>query len=304
MTFLPFIEAVDGFPYNTTSGFSELVAHDGKTAIGYVNDKIRADFVASHKFIVNESQIIIKPEYDTFDKRCELFAQLASEWRQFPHYDELLNKGWRDELYVVYNPSRVPYMNLERAFSVLIGVVTYGVHVNGYVPASKTKSGVMKLWIPRRSPTKPTYPGMLDNTVAGGLGVPYGLHETVVKECFEEAGLPEQFVLTNTKSAGVVLYLYRTEDNRVQPEVEYIYDIEFDDETTIVPNPQDGEAEDFQLMTLDEVVAEVKAGHFKPNCALVIVDFLIRHGIITPENEPNYHDIVLRCHRKSPFPIM
>jgi len=44
----------------------------------------------------------------------------------------------------------------------LLGVRQYGVHMNGFF--YDTDGGV-KMWIGRRSPTKPTYPGMLDNTV-------------------------------------------------------------------------------------------------------------------------------------------
>jgi len=44
----------------------------------------------------------------------------------------------------------------------LLGVKQYGVHMNGYV---KTKDGEYKLWIAKRSLTKATYPGMLDNMV-------------------------------------------------------------------------------------------------------------------------------------------
>ena len=36
---------------------------------------------------------------------------------------------------------------------------------------------------------------------------------------------------------------------------------------------------------------------FKFNCNLAIIDFLIRHGILTPENEPDYVDIVLGLRR-------
>ncbi len=43
-------------------------------------------------------------------------------------------------------------------------------------------------------------------------------------------------------------------------------------------------------------------GEFKPNCALVLLDFFVRHGIVTAENEPDYIDIVSRLHRRVEFP--
>ena len=298
---LEIIEPVDSFKWNDS--FYKLLTHDGQSVLGYITPFI-AKFLESStsSFEVNNEKKTIKisGEYDTFEKRNEMFAEVGNKLRYLPEFDELLNKGWRDELYTVYYPSTVPYILIERAFSVLLGVVTYGVHINGYVAPEDSSNGKLKMWIPRRSLTKPTYPGMLDNTVAGGLGYPYGLEETVIKECYEEAGLEEEFVRSHIKSTGVVSYMYLTKDGRVQPEVEYIYDIKFDNEENII-KPQDGEAEDFQLLDVDEILDKLHEKKFKPNCGLVIVDFLIRHGFICPDNEPNYLEIVSRCHVKMPF---
>jgi hypothetical protein len=37
---------------------------------------------------------------------------------------------------------------------------------------------------------------------------------------------------------------------------------------------------------------------FKFNCALVVIDFLIRHGVVAPDDEPDYLTLVrgLRTH--------
>lgn len=52
------------------------------------------------------------------------------------------------------------------AYSVLIvEMQAYGVHMNGYIEKDDQKY----LWIGKRSEVKPTYPGMLDHLVAGGL---------------------------------------------------------------------------------------------------------------------------------------
>ena len=44
----------------------------------------------------------------------------------------------------------------------LLGVVTYGTHINGY---SYNDSGEMLMWIAKRAKGKGTYPGMYDNLV-------------------------------------------------------------------------------------------------------------------------------------------
>ena len=35
---------------------------------------------------------------------------------------------------------------------------------------------------------------------------------------------------------------------------------------------------------------------FKFNCALVVIDFLIRHGLLTPDDEPDYLRLVSGLH--------
>ena len=47
------------------------------------------------------------------------------------------------------------------------GLTAHGVHMIGYTHLSSTNE--TKYWVPRRSWTKKTYPGMLDSTVGGSL---------------------------------------------------------------------------------------------------------------------------------------
>jgi hypothetical protein len=52
---------------------------------------------------------------------------------------------------------------MERAATPLFGVVTFGVHMTVYVPPTKFQP--MRIWTPKRSELKPTFPGMFDNSV-------------------------------------------------------------------------------------------------------------------------------------------
>jgi hypothetical protein len=44
------------------------------------------------------------------------------------------------------------------------------------------------------------------------------------------------------------------------------------------------------------------AGEFKPNVCPVMIDFLIRHGEVTAEHEPDYVELCQRLRRKIPVP--
>jgi 8-oxo-dGTP pyrophosphatase MutT (NUDIX family) len=234
-----------------------------------------------------------------FQERNSILARYLQDLRE-KHIFKVLN-GWRNELYPIYGPNKELLLNMERSASPLFGVITYGVHMTGYV---RTEHG-MKIWTPRRALNKQTYPGMMDNTVAGGLATGEKPFECMIRESEEEASLPAELA-RKAKACGTLTY-FHVRDSRAggeiglcQPECQYIYDLEMPPDVT--PKPGDDEAIDFQLLTVEEVREAMALGRFKPNCAHLLVDFFVRHGILTPENEPDYIEIVSRCHRKLEFP--
>lgn len=306
------VEAVDNVREDHFKGVYKLLTHDSQQTIGFVLPlvvrKIEVEDVTVPKvFEVDHDALSIRisARLDSFEERNSAFASIASKLRV---KDELYTlKGWRDELYTVYYPEHEPYFLVERAFSPLLGIVMYGVHLNGYIPPQLSYTGEIQFWVPRRSKTKATFPGMLDNTIAGGIGHPYGIWETLVKESYEEAGISEEYVTAHARQAGVVSYMFAhgpgdsSEKGLIQPELEVVYDMVFDEKT--VPTPVDGEAESFELLSLEQVLSELRAGNFKANCGLILVDFLVRHGYITTENETNYVQVVSHLHRAFPFPL-
>ena len=212
-------------------------------------------------------------------------------------------RGWRNELYPIHgHHSHHDSISMERSATPLFGINQYGVHMTAYV---NTEDGI-KIWVPRRAATKQTYGGMLDNTVAGGLAAGEEPFEALVREASEEASLPEQLVRQHAKPCGTVSYFYIRDEKAggetglLQPECQYAYDMEV--KLDVIPVPNDDEVETFYLWTIDEVKTALGKGEFKPNCAMLLLDFFIRHGILTAENEKDYIEIVSRLHRRMPFP--
>jgi 8-oxo-dGTP pyrophosphatase MutT (NUDIX family) len=146
---------------------------------------------------------------------------------------------------------------------------------------------------------------MMDNTVAGGLSTGEKPFECLVRECEEEASLPADIV-QSAQACGTLTY-FHVRDARAggetglcQPECQFIYDLELP--ADVVPKPGDDEAIDFQLLTVDEVRKAITEGKFKPNCAHLLLEFFVRHGILIPENEPHYIELISKFHRKLEFP--
>lgn len=232
--------------------------------------------------------------------RNKLIAQSIAEAVKAGCFEVL--KGWRNEMYPIYGPGGEFLFEMERCASPLFGIVSYGAHLTGYVDGPDG----LKIWVPRRAKSKQTYPGMLDNTVAGGMCTGEAPFECLVREAMEEASLPEQAVRAATLASGCVTYVH-VRDARaggemglLQPEVEFVYDLQLD--PSVVPQPGDNEVEEFMLLSVTEVQEALAQGEFKPNCAIIMIDFFVRHGILTPENEPDYLEIVARLHRRLEYP--
>lgn len=202
-----------------------------------------------------------------------------------------LIKGWRDEMLPVVNAfSNEPVFLIERAAYSHFGMKGYGVHVNGYVRDEDTGE-IGSLWVAKRSAEKSTWPGMLDHIVAGGQ--PYGisLADNVIKECGEEASIPPDLAKM-ARCGGAVSYCSLDEHGQLKRDSLFCYDLELP--PTFIPTPGDKEVEDFQLLTIPEIIEIVARGGdrgYKPNCNLVVIDFLVRHGLVAPES-PRYLEIV------------
>ncbi|KAG6551701.1 hypothetical protein Mapa_006790 [Marchantia paleacea] len=196
---------------------------------------------------------------------------------------EGLITGWRNELYpVVRNYGEPPFFLMERAAAKHFGIRSYGVHMNGYVNID----GEKHLWVARRSDTKSTYPGRLDHIVAGGQPEGISCKENVIKECDEEAGIPRDLA-AKAVAVGAVSYdeIYGDCYSR---DLLFCYDLELP--LDFQPYNKDGEVQSFMRVPVSEVVNVIRdSEEYKPNCALVIIDFFIRHGYITPEQKGYLH---------------
>lgn len=204
-------------------------------------------------------------------------------------------------------PSSAPHkpepIRLERFAASLFGICSRGAHLTAYVrDESQPVSKGLRVWVARRDPDLHTYPGLLDTTVAGGVKAEDTPFQCIVAESDEEAALPLSYVEENIVSTGVTTYVSQNrETGQVRPTILYVYDLELGQDMR--PEPKDGEVQEFSLMTVDEVTRAMLNGDFKPNCCLVMLDFFVRHGIITDENEKDYLDIVTGLRRKLPVPV-
>jgi 8-oxo-dGTP pyrophosphatase MutT (NUDIX family) len=211
----------------------------------------------------------------TSDARSEALALVVRELT-----DEGLVAGWRGERYAISTAPAGPTLFwIERAAVRPFGLSSLAVHING-IAAGDPK----KLWIARRSRTKSTDPGMLDNLVGGGVGAGFSADEVLVKEAWEEAGI--EAALARSATRGGTAHILREVVEGVQSETILAHDLALPPDFR--PQNQDGEIEEFRLVPAEEVLALVRdTEEFTLDAALVTLDHFLRKGVIAP-SDPRY----------------
>lgn len=236
-------------------------------------------------FEIAPDRVRMAPAYASFEARTEAMYQVLRAL-----HDQGVIRRWHGERYAVrvaYHDE--PLLLMDRASVACFGIPAYGQHLNGYV----RDAGELKMWVGRRAKDKPSFPDKLDQLVAGGLPHGIDLNDNLAKECWEEAAIPRELAL-QARPVSVVTYRREVESG-LKPDTLFNYDLELP--ADFEPRCNDGEMQEFRLLPIAEVMTLVEEGEeFKLNCNLVVIDFLIRHGLIGPRH-PDYEALARGLHQ-------
>ena len=255
----------------------------GRDLVGWVRPAFAEQLHEfSDVFEISADELRLAAQLQGFDRRSASLSVVAQA---------LAGRGvtppFMDEPYAVTPAGRdAALCVVDRAAAAHFGVRSFGQHLNGYV---RRPDGTLHMWLGRRARDRLLFPGALDNMVAGGLPHSLSLEENLVKECAEEAGVPEALA-RQAVPVSVVSYS-RVAARGLRRDVLYCYDLQLPE--GFVPRNTDGDVESFVLLPIEDVAQIVRdTDEFKLNCNLVIIDFLIRHGVLDPDT-PGYLDLVL-----------
>jgi 8-oxo-dGTP pyrophosphatase MutT (NUDIX family) len=267
-------------------------------------------------FELADDRVALSDRYDTVDARSMALASAIGALAAGGAIP-----GWRDEIYAIRNRfDDPPLAYIERAASRFFGTQTYAVHLNGIVEYAASDAGgatgrgatehgptehgptehgatehgpterdptehgpdAPRMWLGRRSATKATDPGMLDNVVAGGIGWGLGVRATLAKECWEEAGIPAG--LAARAIAGRTVQVLCSLPEGTQSEQIFVYDLPLPSD--FVPHNQDGEVAEHLLAGVPEVIGWLRAGDATMDASLAMLDTLLRHGWLAAADAP------------------
>jgi len=125
---------------------------------------------------------------------------------------------------------------------------------------------------------------MVAALVGGGISTRFGALDTLVKEAWEEAGIPAD-VAGRARPQGSI-DICRAQPQGLQRETIFVYDLELD--AGFVPANQDGEAVEHRQLTVSEAARLIADGEdddaVTADASLVILDCLLRHGTLGPDS--------------------
>ncbi|TKA77289.1 hypothetical protein B0A55_04331 [Friedmanniomyces simplex] len=285
-SYLSLVASCDDFPFDPagTEEYYKLYLPNDDQPHGFMLPAIvkqmpwTSDFAICHD---HPRSVIVLDRSNSKDPASAInaaFAQLVNECIERKLFDLLC--GRHSEPFAIVGARYDQPVHVERFAAALFGLTQRGAHLVAY---TMDPDAGMKFWIPRRSAHLYTYPA------------------------HEEASLPEMLVREHARSGGAISHISLTgkgfpgEQGLVVPDYIYVYDMELPPD--VVPKPHDDEVGEFYCLSVEEVQAALLREEFKPDSAAVLVDFLIRHSIIIPENEPDFVEISMRLHRRLPFEV-
>ncbi|MDC1172131.1 DUF4743 domain-containing protein [Alphaproteobacteria bacterium] len=250
--------------------------------VGYISKDTASKLLTFDQiFYERDKSLHLSEVLNTPSRRTKAVAKLLDTLRA-----ESLGGEKLHENYAVRKRIGHPtLMNIDRGASTYFGIISTGFHLNGFV----IHGNQIKMWVATRSLDRATFPGQLDNVVAGGQPSNLTIAENVIKECNEEASIPA-WLAVEALSTGLISYRMRSSGG-LRRHVMYTYDLVMP--VDFIPKPNDGEVENFSLVNIEDIeeILQKSPNAFKFNCNLVVIDFLIRHGLIHSE-DPVYFEII------------
>jgi hypothetical protein len=279
MSFLDKIKSLNDFSEENHRPF-----YIDSTHIGYIREDKAPLALAFDSVFKNghDEAIILREEEPDFKARSEAVASVLPELDAegafaFPLKGEMFP--------VVTDYADEPLMQIDRNATIFFGVRVFGLHVNGYT----YKNGKMHMWLGRRSENLRGWPGCLDQMVAGGQPIGISLKDNLVKEAEEEALLPVE-ISSKARPEGTVSYAMNMKEG-ARRDTLFVYDLELPED--VRPQPDGVEVSEYVCLPVEEVMEIVaESEEFKSNCNLVAIDFFVRHGFLSADNDPDYASIV------------
>ena len=97
----------------------------------------------------------------------------------------------------------------------------------------------------------------------------------------------------NMRPDGSVSFFHQSERG-IHPNTEFVFDLEVPE--TFHPGNTDGEVDDWKLVPVEEVLDIISSDEYKITSSAIALDFLIRKGLLTLDDEKDLPMVVEQIH--------
>ncbi|KAI5455755.1 hypothetical protein BGZ63DRAFT_429633 [Mariannaea sp. PMI_226] len=250
---------------------------------GYMHTSILDGLNLSSSWQIDKKRRTLTMVRGTFQERTQVMRETLLQ--AVTEGQTTSPRKFYDEALRVVSCEGKHVLDMDRSGLDTFGVTSFSAHMIGFV----NDGNGIKYWVPKRSSTKPTVPNKLDSTVAGVIRSDEKPFDCIVRKTVAETSVPAEYVKANTISCGAISYqmsITSTGNPGCQHITSYLYEMEFKE--GVVPRPENDEVDAFTLMTREDIMIALTNGDFVANRAMVWLAHFIRHGILTPENEPDF----------------
>lgn len=171
--------------------------------------------------------------------------------------------AWRDELLAVTDEQGTALGVVERAAVRPLGIATRAVHLLARSPDGRH-------WVQKRALNKANDPGLWDTLMGGMIAAADTLQTALARETWEEAGLRLDAVAGLARGGRVTIRRPADDGGGAGYVLEHIDWFQCTLPDGVVPVNQDGEVDEFRLMTRDELLARLQRDEFTLEAALML----------------------------------
>ncbi|KAL9947300.1 hypothetical protein ACHAQF_007014 [Verticillium nonalfalfae] len=180
----------------------------------------------------------------------------------------------------------------------LFGIVTSGAHLNAFHGEGEN----MIIWLAQRGASKSSYPNCFDQIVAGGNDgrqdqTPLDIILREAKEEVKDDQLHQTLIKAKGPDTVITYHVFNPTApgtaatiaaGKIEPGIRYVFDYEVRDPNHVFKKNEDDIAH-IKSYTVTQVKDMLRQGQFKPNCGLVMLNFLVRKGRIG-DDDPLYQE--------------
>lgn len=282
---MSFLDKIQKFKSADTTGFVKLFV--GTQCFGMTLPALAKEMATySAVWCLRDDGLSLHPDLHDFTTRSDALDAMLRDLSArdiLPHEPDYSQFGGTDWFPVGGADRKInPLFKMRRFYTRFLGVQVDCVMINGY-----QRDGY---WAAVRSQNVHYEQGKHDLMVAGCVLIEHTIDEEALDEGKKECGLSAKD-MPFVKHVQTIQMLSHNRAGYLINEIFYIYDYDTTDRFT--PYVVDEfEVDRFDLLGFDDMIKRIRNGEsFRSEVMVVMIDFLLRHGYIPPE-DPEYPALI------------